>query len=247
MRIVTATSPYSPQEDTCILSEVIADTDSLRKKPSNKITEHEMSSKTWRVDDFVSGFPSSKRVQRTCAPETQHRRYTDKIGNGNGGLLGKRRALQDKKTNIVVDLSHKFTVKTCSIKEEKLETDAHRLSQRQKQIDYGKNTLGYERYMELVPRKQRKGSDPQTPDMNQACSKRRWDGRVRQWRRLLHAFDPPVGKDEENPELFFLGVKNKGDNIENQEMEVVEAGSPRNSIRADGNLAIYDDWVAMEP
>ena len=32
------------------------------------------------------------------------------------------------------------------------ETDDHRISQRQKQIDYGKNTLGYERYTECIPR-----------------------------------------------------------------------------------------------
>jgi hypothetical protein len=32
------------------------------------------------------------------------------------------------------------------------ETDAHRLAQRQKQIDLGKNTLGYQRYRQAVPR-----------------------------------------------------------------------------------------------
>jgi hypothetical protein len=32
------------------------------------------------------------------------------------------------------------------------ETDPHRLRQRQKQVDYGKNTLGYDRYTQLVPK-----------------------------------------------------------------------------------------------
>ena len=31
------------------------------------------------------------------------------------------------------------------------EEDAHRIAQRQKQIDYGKNTTGYDRYRQLVP------------------------------------------------------------------------------------------------
>ena len=32
------------------------------------------------------------------------------------------------------------------------ETDAHKLAQRQKQIDYGKNTLGYQNYVQVWPR-----------------------------------------------------------------------------------------------
>lgn len=35
---------------------------------------------------------------------------------------------------------------------EAIETDPHRIAQRQKQIDYGKNTLGYQRYTEEVPK-----------------------------------------------------------------------------------------------
>jgi len=72
-----------------------------------------------------------------------------------------------------------------------VETDPVRLRQRQKQIDYGKNTRGYERYMELVPKHRRRRSDPRTPDKHQKYSKRAWDGLVRKWRRDLHRWDPP--------------------------------------------------------
>lgn len=36
--------------------------------------------------------------------------------------------------------------------EEEEETDPARLLQRQKQVDYGKNTIGYERYVVAVPK-----------------------------------------------------------------------------------------------
>lgn len=32
---------------------------------------------------------------------------------------------------------------------------------------------------------------PKTPNKYQQCSKRSWDGQIRKWRRMLHAFDPP--------------------------------------------------------
>ena len=32
------------------------------------------------------------------------------------------------------------------------ETDPHRISQRQRQIDFGKNTIGYQRYLEQYPK-----------------------------------------------------------------------------------------------
>jgi hypothetical protein len=74
-----------------------------------------------------------------------------------------------------------------------------KLSSRQKQIDYGKNTAGYSLYTAQVPKNQRKrGDHPWTPNKFQICSKRSWDGQVRKWRRALHKFDPESKEVEEN-------------------------------------------------
>jgi hypothetical protein len=76
-------------------------------------------------------------------------------------------------------------------------SDERRLYQRQKQIDYGKNTIGYNRYISLVPVSKRSKQDPVTPDKRSKCSKRSWDGIVRTWRRKLHLWDPPEGVERE--------------------------------------------------
>lgn len=71
------------------------------------------------------------------------------------------------------------------------ETDPHRISQRQRQIDFGKNTIGYQRYLEQCPKHTRSKGLPRTPDVYQKCSKRAFDGQVRKWRRRLHEWDLP--------------------------------------------------------
>ncbi|KNE62590.1 hypothetical protein AMAG_07792 [Allomyces macrogynus ATCC 38327] len=64
-----------------------------------------------------------------------------------------------------------------------------RLAQRQKQIDYGKNTIGYQNFTATIPRHKRRRTDPHTPDKNQECSTRSWVGQLRRWRRQLHRWD----------------------------------------------------------
>lgn len=68
------------------------------------------------------------------------------------------------------------------------EEDSHRIAQRQKQIDYGKNTLAYDTFVEAVPRENRTREHPATPPPRQRCSKRSFDGQVKKWRRMLHEF-----------------------------------------------------------
>eukprot|EP01132_Coremiostelium_polycephalum_P009189 gene9189-11263_t len=74
------------------------------------------------------------------------------------------------------------------------EQDPKRLQARQRQIDIGKMTDGYLNYLKSISKSKRKQSDPKTPNKNQICSKRSWDGQVRKWRRLLHKYDPTPNK-----------------------------------------------------
>lgn len=69
-----------------------------------------------------------------------------------------------------------------------METDAHRLAQRQKQIDIGKNTEEYERYEEWRKDPTRTVPKIPVPNIYKKRSKRSWDGIVREWRRRLHAW-----------------------------------------------------------
>jgi len=68
-------------------------------------------------------------------------------------------------------------------------TDPTRLAQRQKQVDYGKNTLAYERYAREVPRSERGKGCPWTPDIGEPNSKRAFDGKLKAWRRDLHEWE----------------------------------------------------------
>ena len=49
-------------------------------------------------------------------------------------------------------------------KPEEIETDPATLERREKQINYGKNTLAYERYTSTIPRSQREKGMPWTPN-----------------------------------------------------------------------------------
>ncbi|KXZ46369.1 hypothetical protein GPECTOR_44g46 [Gonium pectorale] len=132
--------------------------------------------------------------------------------------------------------------------------DPHRLAQRQKQIDYGKNTIGYQRYLEQVPKNKRrkKGEiwlDPVTPDIHQEISKRCFDGQVKVWRRALHKYDLQEDDDKLEPLSYAERQRNRdhaaallGDSVALS----AAPSSPTNSSRSRGSLDGYLEPMQSE-
>ncbi|KAK7789378.1 hypothetical protein R5R35_007852 [Gryllus longicercus] len=120
-----------------------------------------------------------------------------------------------------------------------IETDPSILARRQKQIDYGKNTICYDEYRRCVPKDKRQRNDPSTPPKNIQFSRRAWDGLIKVWRQKLHSWDPPQNASM-SPDARALpkGIKN-GAGVEETAGSLVETQNLknlRNRIKLDDGI-----------
>jgi len=69
------------------------------------------------------------------------------------------------------------------------ETDQNVITRREKQIEYGKNTPAYQRYIAQVPKNERSTGMPITPCKYKTYSRRQFDGLIKHWKLRVHGWD----------------------------------------------------------
>lgn len=194
------------------LAKSVATVDLSPKSNRNSHSMYETGSK--KTNAFASTPKSERRVQKTRVEELSRREETahnlsaavERNMSNNWGDILEELEEQTKELNEYVEkVSVKFKLDKDTLLKQ-LETDAEKLRKRQKHINFGKVTPEYQKYLLDVSRKNRQLYHPRTPNKFRLCSRRKFDGAIKKWRKHLHAWS-------ENPD----GVKDYKHSIEDEE------------------------------
>lgn len=188
--VILDVEPPAPRKDNIL--DVLANDDEVSASESEK---YRSPIRSW-ADYCDSDRSHSRSRSRSRSPARSK--------NSNGASVSPLRKSRQTSPTPSYSLARGRRVSTAARNGQQTEwkeTDIHRMAQRQKLIDYGKNTLAYANYIKNVPREARLrteslGRCPVTPRKDQMSSKRGFDGQVRVWRKLLHEFwNPDDGKE----------------------------------------------------
>lgn len=177
-------------------NEIVEDTNICEKTEA----QNDENSSAWNDDN--------NSVEHKRSTNIRYIKYNDNVKNGPENLHSWRKRARKgsadyedtkiSRSRCDSDSSSTTNSSDGTKKHVEYETDPVILARRQKDIDYGKNTIGYDRYIQTIPKEERTREHPRTPPKNIKYSRRGWDGMVKLWRKQLHSWDPPQENGKTN-------------------------------------------------